>query len=149
METFATQLGAKYHSYIIFFQWKCTFLLVGLFLRTICVDLRLRLIPIPSALKLVLCNVICDTRWLCELSSKKKSISVLLTLLVYPECPPFAVCLYTGTRPLCLCNILRQLHGVFLSQWIRPCKAMQVRWHVHPFIRGSIYLFFNDSNFLV
>ena len=28
-------------------------------------------------------------------------------------------------------------------------RSMPVSWNVHPFTRGSIYLFFNDSNFLV
>ena len=36
----------------------------------------------------------------------------------------------------------------FLNGYVHV-RSMQVRWHVHPFIRGSIYLFFNDSTFLV
>ena len=98
----------------------------------ICVNLRLRLIPISRAQKLlVLCHVVCDTWWLCELSSKKNKYKCIVNVILISRMPSIRCVSVQG--PYAYVTFYVNWMVFFLSQWIRPCKIHAGKVTCAPF----------------
>ena len=104
----------------------------------ICVDLRLRLIPVSRALKLILCHVVCDTWWLCELSRRKKNkCKCVYNVILISRMPSIRCVSVEGPYAYVTFYVNWMVFFFYLNGYVHV-RSMQVRWHVHPFIRGSI-----------